>query len=174
MTVSETLLSIFSYLFSPELQQSLYPMKIVFFIFGFFFFAGTVWFFFNTTWFKKIFLQNFIEMITYKGYWRVGAKNKWDKITSKIKKHRESDCKLALIEAESMLDEVLSQRGYTGSLGEKLNQIKADTVSNIEEVRGAHAIIRDIKHDPNYKISVNQADWILDNYRKMFREIDVF
>jgi len=175
MKASEAFSSIFSYLFSPELQQTLYPIRVVFWIFSMFFLIGTIWFFFNTTWFKKIFLQDFIEMLTYKGYWNIGAKTKWMKITNKLKKHREEDCKLALIEADSMLDEALEQLGYSGdNLEKKLKEIKEDMVSNISEVKEAHSIINNVKHDPNYKISVNQADWVLDIYRKVFRDLEIF
>jgi len=175
MTTTEAFSSIFSYLFSPELQQTLYPIRVAFAIFSAFFFIGTVWFFLKTSWFKKIFLQDFVEILTYKGYWNIGAKNQWRKITNKLKKRKEEDCKLALIEADNMLDEALAQLGYAGNiLEERLNQIKEDMVSNMSDVHEAHAIIGSVKHDPNYKLSVNQADWVLDIYRKIFRDLEIF
>jgi hypothetical protein len=175
MTTTEALSLIFSYLFSPELQQRLYPIKVVFAIFSAFFFLGTAWFFLKTSWFKKIFLQDLVEILTYKGYWNIAAKNKWKKITNRLKKHKEKDCKTALIEADDMLDEALAQHGYTGNtLEERLSQIKEDMVSNMAEVHEAHAIIGSVKHEPDYKLSVNQADWVLDIYRKLFRDLEIF
>ncbi|MBU0546628.1 MAG: hypothetical protein ABH876_00775 [Patescibacteria group bacterium] len=174
MTTSEVFSSIISYLFSSELQQTLYPIRAVFSIFSAFFFVMTVWFFLNTSWFKEIFLQDFVEILTYKGYWNIGAKTKWRKITNRIKKHKEEDCKLALIEADNMLDETLGQIGYIGSLEEKLGQIKEDTISNIIEVRKVHTVINSIKHDPNYNLSVGQTDRFLDIYRKIFKDLEIF
>jgi len=175
MTTAQAFSSIFSYLFSSELQQRLYPIKMVFAIFSALFFLGTAWFFLKTSWFKKIFLQDFVEILTYKGYWNIGAKNKWRKITNKLKKHKEKDCKSALIEADDMLDEALAQLGYAGnSLEERLSQIREDMVSNMSEIHQAHTIIGGVKHEPNYKLSVNQADWVLDIYRKLFRDLEIF
>ena len=166
---------ILSYLISPELQETLFPIRVVFSVFFIFFFTGTLWFFFKTSWFRKIFWQDFVEVLTYKGYWRREAKVKWKQIVKKFKKGHESDHKLAVVEADKMLNEALIQRGYGGdSLGERLDQIKDDTLSDMESVKKAHRVSSAILRDPNYKLSLDQAGKALDIYRKAFRDLELF
>lgn len=164
-----------SYLVSPELQELLFPVRIIFLAFSVFFFISTVWFFLTTSWFRKIFWQDFYEIITYKGFWSREVSKKWKKIVGRLKKGRESENKLALVEADKMLDESLGQMGYAGdSLGEKLDKVKEDILSNIEEVKKIHSISNAIVHDPDYKLSADQAEKALDVYQKAFRELELF
>ncbi len=166
---------LFSYLVSPELQQSLFPIRIIFLAFFVFFFVSTVWFFLTTSWFRKIFWQDFYEILTYKGFWGREASKEWKKIVGRLKKRNESEHKLAVVEADKMLDESLAQMGYAGdSLGEKLDKVKEDVLSNIEEIRKVHSISNAIIHDPDYRLRADQAEKTLDVYQRAFRDLELF
>ena len=164
-----------SYLFSPELQELLFPVRIIFLGFFVFFFISTIWFFLTTSWFRKIFWQDFYEILTYRGFWGREASKNWKKIIGRLKKRSESEYKLAVMEADKMLDESLGQMGYAGdSLGEKLDKIKEDILSDTEGIRKVHSISNAIAHDPDYKLSADQAEKTLDIYQRAFRDLELF
>jgi len=171
MSISDVI----SYLISPSLQEKLLPIRIMFIFFGVVFLGGTIWFFFYTTWFKKIFWQDFMEILRYKPYWIKKTAGKWHKIAERLKKGQENEYKLAFIEADEMLDNSLEKMGYQGaSLGQRLEQIKVETISNIEDVWKAHKIKNNIVHDPNYKLTLDQAKKALNIYQKALHELGVF
>jgi len=166
---------LFSYLMSPDLQGKLFPVRILFILFSAVFLGATIWFFFFTTWFKKMFWQDFMEILKYKPYWIKKSEEKWHKITERLNSNQENEYKLAFIEADEVLDEALKKMGYEGaSLGERLEQIKAETVSNIDDVWKAHKIKNNIVHDPDYKLERGQVEKALDIYKKALHELEAF
>ena len=170
MSISDIL----SYLVSPSLQTKLLPIKIIFIFFGAVLLVGTTWFFFYRTWFKKMYWQDFMEILKYKPYWIKKSEGKWHKIAQRLKKGQENEYKLAFIQADEMLDNNLEKMGYQGaSLGQRLEQIKAETISNIEDVWKAHKIKNNIIHDPNYKLTLDQAQKALNIYKKALHELEV-
>ena len=171
MSISDVI----SYLVSPSLQEKFLPIRIIFIFFGVVFLGGAIWFFFFTSWFKKIFWQDFMEILTYKPYWIKKTASKWYKIAERLKKGQENEYKLAFIQADKMLDNSLEKMGYQGtSLGQRLEQIKVETISNIEDVWKAHKIKNNIVHDPNYKLTLDQAEKALNIYEKALHELGVF
>lgn len=163
-----------SYLVSPSLQEKLLPIRIIFIFFGAVFLGATIWFFFFTNWFKEMFWRDFMEILRYKPYWIKKSERKWHKITERLKKRQENEYKLAFIQADEMLDNALEKMGYQGtSLGQRLEQIKAETISNIDDVWKAHKIKNNIVHDPNYKLTLDQVEKALNIYEKAFQELGI-
>ena len=81
--------------------------------------------------------------------------------------------KLAIIEADALLNEVLERMAYTGeSLGERLKQVESSVLPNIEQVWQAHRVRNDIVHDPDYRLPVDRAKAILEVYEQAFKHFD--
>ena len=130
---------------------------------------------FKTSWLKMRFLYNFIEFLTYRPFGTRKIEKDWKKIRLRTEKGLESEYKLAIIEADSMFDNILKQMKYEGeSLGEKLEKITISILSNIEEVRQAHQVRNNIVHDPNYKLSLDETRKTLDIFEESFKSLDVF
>lgn len=134
-----------------------------------------------TNYFKELFWQDFIEFITFKPYGKKGISRKiikkWKLISNRLKSVSESDWKLAIIEAEAFLNEIFEEIGFEGeNFGHKLKQIKTSEFSNamIEDIWQAHKIRNNVVHDPNYKLSFEQAKTTLLIYEKVLNDLGFF
>jgi hypothetical protein len=159
--------------FSP--QPPLF-VKIIFLLFALFFFFVIIYFLRKTTWFERIFLQDFIEFSTFKPYGISKSVEAWKKIITRLDAGSEDEAKLAVIEADDLLNETLDRVGYKKekSLGEKLDEITPDIITNLEEVNEAHRIRNNIIHDPDYRLGLEEAKKILLVYEKAIKSAETF
>jgi hypothetical protein len=170
----ETIINeIIQFLLFPEFTGWLLVIKTIFIFFGLFFLGFTVWALFNTSWLKRILLWDLKEILTYRPYGIKKFKKEWKKIKERLEAGLESEIKLAVIEADSLVDKTLKNLGYTGeSFGEKLDKLTPDILPNLEELREIHKIRNDIIHDPTYKLSQEEAKKALVVYEKSLIELD--
>lgn len=86
-----------------------------------------------------------------------------------------NDWKLAIIEADIMLDELLKQRGYTGgSLGERLKSITSQQLESIEDAWQAHKIRNQIAHGgADFVLTRRIAEETIQQYRRVFAELGI-
>lgn len=165
---------IINFLISPQIEGPLLVVKIIFIFFGLFFLGGTIYFLLTTSWLKRIILQDLYEVLTYRPYWLRDTKRKWKKILGRLRSNLESEYKLAVMEADSMLNDALKQMGYTGeSLGERLEKITKETLPNLDEVWEAHKIRNNLVHDPDYKLTFNEAKRALAIFEKALKSLEL-
>ncbi len=98
---------------------------------------------------------------------------KWETVKKRLEKGWESENKLAVIEADEMLEEVLKRCAYTGkNVEERLSKVPDSVLPNKEELKKAHQLCSDIVHDPDYKLSLDKARWAIDTYEQTFHRLD--
>jgi len=103
------------------------------------------------------------------------AFKQWIRIIKKLSSDKESEYKLAVIEADNLLEGSLEKNGYKGELMEdRLDKIDAIILSNKEQVLEAHKIRNNIVHNPDFTLSVDQAKKAIDIYEEAFRNLEVF
>ena len=72
---------------------------------------------------------------------------RWEKINAHLHSEKESDWRLAVLEADIMLDEFVTNLGYQGdSLGEKLKRIEKSDFTTLYSAWEAHALRNKIAH----------------------------
>jgi hypothetical protein len=136
------------------------------------FFGGVVYFLLKTQWLRRIFLTDFFEFLSFKPYEMRAIGKKWAKITKRLKKAKEAELKLAVIEADDLLNEVLEKMGHAGeTLSEKLKLLDKSILSNLEEILQVHQIRSHIAHDPTYELTLDSAKKILEVYKKALLEL---
>jgi hypothetical protein len=102
-----------------------------------------------------------------------GRYKRWDE----IKKHMESpnpiDWKMAIIEADSLMDEIIQKIGYRGAtLGERLKEIEPSDFDNLQNVWDAHKVRNRIAHDPGkVALTKSEADSIVKKYENALKEL---
>lgn len=175
----ETIENIFDalmpFILNPSQEGWLFLLKVVFIVISFLFFASIIFLLVKTSWFKFFFVTDIVEILTHKPAGIKKMEKDWKKIILKLESGLESEYKLAIIEADNMANEVLKRMGYNGeTLGERLEKLTAAILPNIEEVKEVRKIRHNIIHDPNYKLSLEEAKKTLEVYDKMFRELNVF
>jgi len=89
-----------------------------------------------------------------------------------IESGQESDWRNAIIEADIMLEEVLTQLGYQGeSLGEKLRAVNQNHFQTLNQAWEAHRVRNEIAHQgSSYHLSEHLAHRTIANYEAVFRE----
>jgi hypothetical protein len=166
---------IFNFIFNPPQSWWFNTVKFAFISFSIFLLIGIIFFLIKTSWLKSRFLQNITEFLTYRPYGSIKLKSKWMKIASRLESGVDSEYKLAVIEADSLFDEVLKNIGYKGEdLTEKLSKIKKDVLPSLDEILKSHRVRDNIVHDPSYNLTYEEARKVLEAFRKGLEELDAF
>ncbi len=164
-----------SFITSPEIAEILSVSKIIFIILSLLFIIGIIFLLLKNSWLKYSFLENSTEFFTYRPFGVKRTFKQWLKITKRLETEREADYKLALIEVDSLLDEILNKIGYKGeSLGEKLKQLDPNTLPNLEQVWQAHKVRNNVIHDPDYHLTLEKAKDVIGIYEQAFRDLEMF
>lgn len=111
------------------------------------------------------------EMVSRKDKLR----KKWDKVKEKLEIENESAWKVAIIEADNLIDDLIKRMGFRGeNLSERLEGINPGQIENIEELRTAHEMRNRIIHDEDFKIDKKTAKQILGYYENFLTYFEVF
>lgn len=95
----------------------------------------------------------------------------WKQILKRFNTGDDSNLKLAIIEADKVLDELLKISGYKGeTMSDRLKQIVPAQLSNISEIWQAHKIRNRIVHEPDFKLARGEAWMCIEIYKKAFQE----
>jgi len=100
------------------------------------------------------------------------AKNeRWSMIEELISLPSESDWKLAIIEADKMLDDLLSSLGYKGAtIGDKLQVIEKGDMQSLDDAWEAHKYRNKIAHETGFTVTLHEAKNMIGRYANVFRE----
>ena len=167
--------AVLEYLLSPQLQQSLFPLKIIFILISLVFFLAIIYFLIKTEFVSWWFLYGLINFLFPKELRKERIIMKWKKIKRNLEKGEfESQWKLSLIAALKMFDENLKKTGYSGkNLKEKLMKLSQEEVSNLDELLRIEKICQDVVRDPDYRLTKEEVQEILENFEKALKELDV-
>ena len=99
---------------------------------------------------------------------------KWQNIVEHAFSPNESDWKLSIVEADIMLDELMTQLGFKGeNLGEKLKSADQESFKHLSDAWEAHTVRNKIAHEGiNFPLSQREAKRIIALYEKIFRDYD--
>lgn len=99
---------------------------------------------------------------------------RWNDVQSHIQSENENDWKLAIIEADVILDELLNTVGLVGvSIGEKLKSASPSNFRTINQAWRAHNIRNRIAHEGgNFELSRRDAKETITQYKMVFDEFD--
>lgn len=95
----------------------------------------------------------------------------WRQIQKRLRLGDEENLKLAISEADKILDELLKISGYLGkNMDERLEQITQARLSNASDVWSAHKIQQRILKEEDFHINKQEAELIINIYKKSFQE----
>lgn len=100
-----------------------------------------------------------------------GSKNeRWSKTLDYLFSQHSSDWKLAIIEADSMLEELMTQMGFKGeNLGEKLKSANQESFPKLSTAWEVHTIRNRIAHEGlAFELSQHEAKRIIAMYEEIF------
>lgn len=100
------------------------------------------------------------------------VRKKWEKLLEKIKSGDERDLRLAIIEADNLVDEILIIHNHPGKdMGERLKSIHPNEIGNYNDLWEAHKIRNQIAHETNFYINSGEAQRIIKIYHKTLQDL---
>lgn len=101
--------------------------------------------------------------------------NRFADIKAHIDSENPNDWKLAIIEADIVLDETLKRMGYAGtSLGERLRSISPSALSTLDDAWQAHKVRNDIAHSGvDFVLTHKLARETIVRFERVFSELGI-
>lgn len=99
----------------------------------------------------------------------------WEAMRRRMLSDDEAEWRLGIIEADIMLDRVLSQKGYQGeTLSDKLKQIGSDKLASVQLAWEAHKVRNRIAHEGgDFVLTRPEARKVLSYFEAVFQELGV-
>lgn len=97
---------------------------------------------------------------------------KWRMVLKLMKSGNPSDWKLAIIEADTILDILMERTGFPGAtLGERLRSADSGVFRTLSFAKQAHGVRNKIAHDGlEFKITEREAQQVIRQYEEVFQE----
>jgi len=103
---------------------------------------------------------------------RIGRQ--WGKIKARLELPTEAEWKIAVIEADNLVDDLLRRMGYSGTtMGERLKTITPAQLASINAIWEAHKLRNKIVHEPDSRLLHRDARVAIQNFETFLREAHV-
>lgn len=98
---------------------------------------------------------------------------RWERVEQYMTSLNPSDWKIAILEADNILDEIVERMGYHGeTLGERMKTIEASDFPYLEEAWQVHKLRNTLAHKgTNHDLSRSEAEQAINTYHRVFKEL---
>ena len=149
-------------------------IRNIFLVASLFFLVCIIYFLFKSSWLRYRYAEDAVEFFTYHPLVARKFTKKWNKIKIRLKSGQEEERKLAVIEADSMFNDMLKKMGFNEPTFEaRIKNLVSNLMPNIESVLEAHKVRNNIVHDPNYQLNLDEAKKILLIYEKALTDLQI-
>ncbi len=102
-----------------------------------------------------------------------GKNERWDRIYELMSSPNHSDWRLAIIEADTVLESLLESRGIPGEgIGERLKNITPGDLGSLQAAWEAHLVRNRIAHEgTEFELTERDARRTIQHYEVVFREL---
>lgn len=112
------------------------------------------------------------EIIGKKDLSRRKSVKAWQRVEQRMRVGDEAQVKLAVIEADKILDEILKMAGLQGeTMADRLKRLNPAQLSNIESVWQVHKMRNRIVHEPDFHVTHAEAEYAVEVYRAALKEL---
>lgn len=96
----------------------------------------------------------------------------WQKVLAHINSNNPSEWRLAILEADIMLDKLLDKLGYQGdTMAEKFRGVAKGDFLTLRLAQEAHGVRNRIAHDgSSYQLNEREAKAVIEKYKAVFSE----
>lgn len=166
--------AVLAFLLSDDLQFKLLAVKIAFMAASAALVGLIIFLMSKTHYWDWLYLQDVNQFFTMRSFGGKKISRQWVKTLERLEKGLEPDYKLAVIEADELLDSSLKKMGYEGqTLEERLGKIPSTTLPNVDQVTEVHSLRNSIVHDPNFRLTADQAKDAMNVYEQAFRNLQI-
>ncbi len=98
---------------------------------------------------------------------------RWARIEQLSRSSNQSDWRIAILEADSMLDELIQKLGYSGdNMGERMLNMNSNNFPYIEEAWRVHKLRNIVAHETSYDLQRGEMEDAIDVYSLIFKTSD--
>lgn len=98
----------------------------------------------------------------------------WRKISARLAEDNPDALRLAVIEADGFVDNMLKKKGYEGeTFADRLSLLNQDDFKTLDLVWDAHRLRNDLVHTHGFNLTADRARKALVNYEAFLRELGV-
>jgi hypothetical protein len=172
--------TIISYILHPETMPSPYSdiffiLRIVSLIISFLFLTFIFLVFLKTQWLNKRYFDDFNEFVKFKPHEINKLVKDWKKIIAKQESGSEAEYKLAIIEADTMMGDILKRMGYTEeTIEDRLKNISESDLKNMSELIEVRKTRNSVVYDPDYELTIQKTRDVLKVYEEAFKNLGAF
>jgi len=99
----------------------------------------------------------------------------WVSVIRRANTGTPENLRLAILEADSLVDTFLKRRGYAGdTFADRLKHFSPETTRTLDGLWSAHKIRNHIAHTPGFIVSAKEAEIALTNYKNFLKELGAF
>ncbi|HUX36027.1 MAG TPA: hypothetical protein VMV71_03280 [Candidatus Paceibacterota bacterium] len=104
----------------------------------------------------------------------VVLQERWESIIGRSNINSMESTRLAILDADNMIDELLNRMGVQGgNITERLENLSPDDFSSLSSLWSAHKIRNRIVHEPDFTIAHEDAQKVIADYGSFLKEIGV-
>lgn len=96
----------------------------------------------------------------------------WEEVTRKVRSGSGDALKLAVVEADKVVDDALKQLGFEGDhMADRLEDLSEGEVHTLPRVWRAHRLRNNLVHTPGFQVSPSEAKGAIADYEAFLKEI---
>jgi hypothetical protein len=97
---------------------------------------------------------------------------RWVHILERAARGTPGDLRLAIIEADALVDLCLKKAGYQGEhMSDRLSQIDGQEIGSLEMLWRAHKLRNDVVHTPGFAVSADDAQIALKSFEVFMKDL---
>lgn len=99
---------------------------------------------------------------------------RWSAIVQHLESTREGDWKLAVLEADKLVEDALARAGFPGdSFGDRLTNIQPGTLRSLDGIWWAHKVRNRVAHEIDYFLRYTEAKQVLGYFEAALVELNL-
>ncbi len=151
----------------PEFEQTL---KSLGFVFSVVFFVGTIFSLYQQYHLFEIRRKKIAKLFKVKFIKQDPKRERWENIKKHFHSQNPSEWRVAIIDADVMLEDMVTSFGYTnGSFGEKLKSVKREHNPWLDDAWYVHILRNKLAHEgASYHLSEREAYQAMKIYENLF------
>lgn len=99
---------------------------------------------------------------------------RWAEIENRLLFGNDQQNKIAILEADKLVDEILFNIGYKGNnMKERLESVNANEIEELDTLTEAHAIRNKIIHEDGFQLDSQEAHRVIGLYREFLDDLEI-
>lgn len=105
---------------------------------------------------------------------RTALREQWDAIKAHLNDGNPANARLAVIEADKLIDYILKESGFRGEhMADRMEKLSSHGLQTFEKLWRAHKVRNEIVHSVGFEISESDIRQAIDDYESFLKEVRI-